>query len=386
VSKHSSTSSSDATGSEERAFGSGIPWAFFLSLLLLAMVEIGFRVSDPVSRIPIQSGLDRGRAVIQTIESGGATDICFVGSSRTLEGIMVPEVQARLRSSLGYEYTMANFANPGFRAVETATVVSKLLEHGSPVILLYGFTCHQVNHDDNHLEMFSFFWRLDEWFGEFRERGMEVVRYLPIVVRRHIGDIWLSVKYRHLVTALLRNLRYAYGNENIPLDPWAIVRRETFPNPLRGELATPHKYFPNAKLSERGISDAHVEEFAARAVVDGRFNFTRFQIDKVVRIARLCREHEVELVFFEIPLSKILRRHLPANTVERTREIFVDVAREEGVVIYTLDDYGIEWTDDLFREQSHLGNDGALKLSTWLADHAIVPLLRDGEDSAADGG
>jgi hypothetical protein len=386
VSKHSSTSNSDASSSDERAFGSGFPWALLLSLLLVAGVEVLFRVSDPLLRVPIERVSGRQRTVIQIIEAGGATDVCFVGSSRTRHGIMIPEVRARSRSKLVHDYSIANFAMGGFHAGATSDVVSKLLDHGSPILVLYGFSCNQLIATGDRFERFAFFWRLDEWFKQFRERGMEVVHFLPAVVRHEVGDVWLTLKYRQWPTSVLQTLLNAYQTENVPFDPVAAVSRNLYPNPLLGGLTPHHKYHPDERLSDGRISVERVKRFAARAIVDGRFNFGDDQVDNVRRIARLCRERGVSLVFFEIPISEILARHFPANTVERTRDIFVDVAREEGVVIYTLDDYGIEWTDDLFREQSHLGNDGALKLSTWLADHAIVPLLRDGEDSAADGG
>jgi hypothetical protein len=386
VSKHSSTSNSDASSSDERAFGSGFPWALLLSLLLVAGVEVLFRVSDPIARIPIQHGFDQHRTVMHMIEAGKVADISFVGSSRTQQGIMVPAVRARLLSELSRDYSVANFANPGFRASELVVVVSKMLEYGPPRVLLYGFSSNQLRAGESRFKRFAFFWTFDEWADEFLERGTGVVSYLPIVVRNEVGDVWLTLKYRHWLTSVLKDSLRSYQQDAIPFDPMAVVRQELFPNPMRGELSPVHKFFSGQRLSERDISDAHVSEFVSPSVVDGHYDFADFQADNVRRIARLCREKGVELVFFEIPISEILARHYPANTVERTREVFVDVAREEGVVIYTLDDYGIEWTDDLFREQSHLGNDGALKLSTWLADHAIVPLLRDGEDSAADGG
>jgi hypothetical protein len=89
-----------------------------------------------------------------------------------------------------------------------------------------------------------------------------------------------------------------------------------------------------------------------------------------------CREAGVPLTLFEVPTAPILREHLPRGAYRRYRVAVARAAEAHGVPFLTVEDLALEFGRRDFREQSHLNQRGAAKLTRAVAEWVVLPALQ----------
>jgi hypothetical protein len=83
-------------------FKAGIPWALAIAMVIVAAVELFVRSAEPKHVISYAYGKDEYFAAANHLDAYGPADVCFVGSSRAKEAIVVlSSVQLRLCRGAG---------------------------------------------------------------------------------------------------------------------------------------------------------------------------------------------------------------------------------------------------------------------------------------------
>ncbi len=144
---------------------------------------------------------------------------------------------------------------------------------------------------------------------------------------------------------------------------------------MRGELTRWQQYYSDRSLVNCPVSSVRVRAYINRLLRDGRYPLSKRAVEHLDSTIKLCREKGVEILFFELPISTILRDHLPPGVVDRAREMIRQVCDANAVHFHTIEGLGLSFTDADFAEQSHLNYKGALKLTRSLAQTAVIPVL-----------
>jgi hypothetical protein len=99
------------------------------------------------------------------------------------------------------------------------------------------------------------------------------------------------------------------------------------------------------------------------------------QVRQLGALLTRCREAGVPLALFEVPTAPILREHLPKGAYRSYRVAVARAAEARGVPFLTVEDLGLEFGRRDFREQSHLNERGATKLTRAVAERVVLPAL-----------
>ncbi len=146
---HSSTFNSDSVSQElHLSVGSAVPKGFCVALLLLTLVELTLRWIGPNSLIAYEQGNAARQSIRHHILAGGVADICFIGSSRTNNGIHCPTVQKEFERLTASKLTVSNYSSGGAQVPELVPLVEFMLQHGKPRVLLMGVEPEQLGTRD----------------------------------------------------------------------------------------------------------------------------------------------------------------------------------------------------------------------------------------------
>ena len=344
---------------------------------MLAVVELGIRSADPVHVIPYDLGATQYESVVCHVDAFGPADVCFVGASRTREGIVIPEVQRACDKALTQAVTVANYATAGQRAGRGNAVVKYLIKKGHPRLIACGVSPRILHGWALGVEEIALFWDIGDWWQRFLAAPARHIKLLPIVIRNEVSKHYLTLKYRRKASVLVRDANRAVAwSDRVSFSTGDVLRGAPSPCPIRGDLTRWQRFQPDRSLLTDPVPEKRVRRFVDRLLKDGEYPMPEGNVDLLADTIRLCRENEVEIIFFELPLSDILQEHLPPNLVERCRGKVQRLCDAHGVRFFTLERLGLTFTDADFMEQVHLDYHGALRLTRALLEHAIIPCLQ----------
>jgi hypothetical protein len=333
-------------------------------------VELAVRWVHPSGTVPYTvEGHGEYRALGPEIEAFGAAQVSIVGSSRVREALLLPLLRRHLERGSGAAPSVASYAIGGAHAAEVELVVRKLLAADTPPdLIVYGLTPRQLV-DKKRPRNSAYLWDLSAWWEERRVRGGMIDKFLPQVVRNELTQRVHAYRYREEIAA-------AFATPASE-DFWGhlitgLVQRDTPRSPMRGELTVWQR---NRPWVSRNVSAARVRRYVDSVWTPGRWSMER-QERRLDAILKRCREAGVPLVLFEVPTAPILRAHLPEGAYRRYRVAVGGVAQAHGVPFLTVEDLGLELTRRDFREQSHLNQGGASKLTRAVAERVVLPALR----------
>ncbi len=145
-----------------------------------------------------------------------------------------------------------------------------------------------------------------------------------------------------------------------------LARRESSLHPLKGDALHPSHTkdaAANLELSEAKAVEVtkHVQ---TEHLVDGSYPFSRDRIAMLRRLIELCEEKGVSLVFFEQPNAAVFDNSFPKDTRTRFLDEFRAMTKDrEETRFYSLEDLGLTFQDNDFRDPVHLNLGGAKRLS-----------------------
>lgn len=357
----SSTSSSDPGRGVPRV---GIPWALLGAVLAVGLVEIGVRVVEPRALLPYDSGENEYFAAARHIEVYGAAEISVVGSSRTKEGIHVPELASRLGAEV------RNYACAGARADEIRALVDHLLRHGTPDLVLCGVSPRVFLDADRRWARSAIFWEIKDWRRAAEADLPEALAVLPVMTRNVVGDFWRTLDYRQKPAVLADDAVIFCKSPGRfrALTLGDFLAGGVRPSPLNGGLTGRQRDVGSRSLVTHPVSEERVQAYVDQLLTNGEYVMGEVRFEALVAMAEACKDHGVRLVFFEEPVSAILHRHRPPDVYPRFLERMRSVARVSGAEFLPIDSLGVHFGDPDFAEQSHLNLPGARKLSVALAE------------------
>jgi hypothetical protein len=375
--KRSSTSSSEAT--VRRA---GFPWALIFALGIVLVVELLIRGAEPRHLISYQYGEDAYYAAANHLDAYGPADIAFLGSSRTKEGIAVPEVTAALEAAGYGDLTVANYAAAGSHADETRALCDYLLARGRPRLILCGVSPRVFEGAEPRMARSAIFWGASDWRRAHGEDPAAALRVWPTVARNYLSDASRTLRYRRKPKSIAADLRRAHEQLGLAGPTFSvrqILAGDVMPSPLNGQYSAGQVYESHHSLVTRPIDDDQVRKYVNRFLVDGEYVMGDVRMRELEALVAACRKTGVQLVFFETPISAILMRHQPEGVYERFLDRMWRLAEEGTAWFVTVDDLQLTFDDSEFAEQSHLNLAGARKLTRAITERIIVPELEEVE-------
>jgi len=300
-------------------------------------------------------------AVREHVRAYGCPEVTFVGSSRVHIGIVCPEVASGIRGAVGREVSVGNFASGGALIQELLPTVRYALRHEPrPVFLMYGVDPEQIRGPELFNERSAIFCSMDDLRHARSELGIEAREFLPVVARNHAADWCVLFRYR---SRPLNWLRERFKGRELSPVLGEIVGIEHSSDAGRTLLTDP----PDPAEVRHHVETAHLDH--------GVYPFNPAKVEMFTQLARECRDHGVRLVFFEVPNARVFDQCLPPGVNPRFRELMGGVADQTGARFVTLDELGLSFTDEEFRDPVHLNLNGATRLSRALTERVIVPEL-----------
>jgi len=346
-----------------------------IAIAIVAAVEASLRVIGPERLVAYEQGVPSRYAARHHILAEGAADLCFMGSSRTNNGINCPTVSKELRETLGHEITVANYASGGAQTPELVPLVRFMLRYSKPKLILFGVEPEQLGTTDVVNERSAIFWNQSDYRAARQRFGPLVDSYLPEVIRNEIELHYLTLRARGRTGNLLRELTSGI----------------TTPHPLRGESLYPvHVVNADATMNTSGIDAEQIREHVkTEHLVDGAYPFSDERIESLRELIVLCRSHNVPLVFFEVPNAAIFTQQFPTDTNERFVNVFRQISSKSAEVpadvqFFSLSDLELDFADTDFRDPVHLNLIGAKRLSHRVTERIIKPILIDSIKDQAD--
>lgn len=377
---------SSISSSDKRPLPGGFPWALTATIGVLAAVELGIRSADPEDVIPYDLGATQYESVVCHVDAFAPADVCFVGASRTREGIVIPEVQRACDKALAQPITVANYATAGQRAGRGNAVVTYLIKKGHPRLIVCGASPRILHGWTLGVEEIALFWDIGDWWQRFLAAPDRHISLLPIVIRNEVSKHYLTLKYRRKASVLVRDANRAIAwSDRVSFSVKDVLRGAPSPCPIRGDLTRWQRFQPDRSLLTDPVPEKRVRRFVDRLLINGEYPMPQRNVDLLADTIRLCRENGAEVIFFELPLSDILQEHLPPNLAEKSRAKIQRLCDAHGVRFFTLERLGLTFAEADFVEQSHLNYHGGLRLTRALLERAIIPCLQRLETQIPNG-
>ena len=206
-------------------------------------------------------------------------------------------------------------------------------------------------------------------------RGGMIDRLLPQVVRNELVHYVHAYRYREEIgAAFATRPRRIFGSVCTAGSPGGTRRAP--------RCAGTSRYGSALGLRSRGTCPRRTcgdyVDSCCGLLGSGRWSARSAQLGAILT---RCREAGVPLALFEVPTAPILREHLPKGAYRRYRVAVARAAQAHGVPFLSVEDLGLELTRRDFREQSHLNQRGATKLTRAVAERVVLPALNLGSNS-----
>ena len=348
-----------------RAWRRRLPLAFLAAVAFLIVLELFLRAMALEKMIRYEQG-DLGKdAVLAHLHDEGATDVAFVGTSMTRDGIGAASVRRVLESRGMTNVSVGNFAVRGGSPDDDLLIVRKLLATPRPPkLIVIGVGPNDFLDRDPQWDWLAEYWTPAEWWRAYRRDGGRDAA----IVRPYLGQScinWLSLRYRTL----------RYRNRLAAIGEWpSALRVLPAAHPIVGEPYVPRSSLADNKLYWEKRLKRHLEE----VVRDGEYPMGERLAGELAQAIRECRAAGVDVAVIEMPLSRFMRYHLPAGTLERFRAIARQAAADSGgggATFYTVDDIGFAPRDERFFNAQHLNWLGRARFSEAVADAVVAPRL-----------
>ncbi|MGA2496362.1 MAG: hypothetical protein ABSH20_01390 [Tepidisphaeraceae bacterium] len=360
--RSSSTSSSEPGLPDAPLLSGGFPWALAGAVLILLAVEAAVRLADPADVIPYSAGREEHFAVANYLSRFGPADVGFIGSSMTREGIAAPLVRARLEQAVDAPFYVANYGCGGMVADEGNAIVRYMVRNRKiPRLLMYEVNLQHLRPSvSSQAGLLAVFWDVKDWFQEWARTGTPRMRELPVVIRRDIGRWWLTLRYRDRVSEWSRE--------------WLRLARSV-PVPIQGEYSKLLGF--NTHLSANPAK----RQFLLRKWLDGPLRNGRYpkmdraMVEYLEDTLRLCRDNQIALVLYEMPVWPGVQARIPSETYEEFYRVVDGLSDKCQVPFYRVADLQVTLGDEHFIDVTHMNRHGAAVMTGALIDKAILPRM-----------
>jgi hypothetical protein len=295
-------------------------------------------------------------------------DVLFVGSSKTLRGIVPSIIEKELGAALGRPVSAFNVAQLGTSAFGNSLVLRDLVDsNGSP--------------------------------------GVVVLELSPAALNANHGGIPDSLRYYCSSRDLLRSLGWlssiqrltaAAGGSFRGISNLALyLHHSIFPHGMIAGLETlverRGREFPDPAGPDTSLSELPEESWRKllqrlrrhhRPRLVDRYRIGGAPEAGFRAIRRLTGDRGIPLVVYNPPVTRAYRRAiLPAAVRREFADYITSAAAADGFLYLDLDGGAPRLSQRDFIDLGHLNDDGATKLSRHMARSVLAPLMRDRDTS-----
>lgn len=341
---------------------SRIPWAFILAILVLVCLEFFLRMLPQNLLLGYGRGYAQYWEVLHHLEEFGPADVGILGSSRAREAILIPLIGDWYEGKLGRKVRVSNYACAGNSADEVFLTVRRLVKNPQkPYLLLCLLSPRLLLGEEQRLDTQAVLWDLEDWKNYFTTHGWrDCASLVPFAVRRIVDRYYKTYRYRYRIRHLLTV---------------AALGRMSY-SAVKGEITEWHRYEGKTSLISRPVSSERVKRYVGRLLNEkGEYVFGTRHIESLRKVIAICRNHGVDLVLVEVPLSETLRQHLPAEAYANFLAVIENLAAQGGVKLVRVS--GQSFSDRDFLEQSHLNYIGAVKFTDHVINEVLTPHLEN---------
>lgn len=349
------------TSSSERSrVGRQLPWALLLGILFLGLTELSIRLYTPKTLFPYDFLTQEYRSFIHQINEFGSADICFLGSSRAREAVVLPELSRLLHESDITGMRIESYAMSAAWAADVHSALRNIIRTGKkPKLLVYGITPDQICIKRRHARNTSLLWNLGDWMDHYNRFGTD--RYLlPKVVLNEAKRYSHILRWRDGSRLVLRNM----ARQEISLS-----------SPIRGELTTAQRDNPDSVVTITPEDNKRNLNEMKKFYGDGTDWVDPVQYYYLEEIVKLCEAHGIILVFLELPLTSTLQDNFPGNVPDDFLDLIQAMAEQYGATLVTQEQLGLHLEDSQFQDFEHANLHGALEITRALANKIILPIL-----------
>lgn len=370
----SSTSSSEPIASVEARLDEHVdermrpPWALLLALLLIALVEFGVR-----QRIPREDFLDAHTqpksSLQQVIDTDGAAEIAFLGSSVSWNGLATPLIATAVGKELERTVHVANYSFFGARA-EMVTDIAHVVARADrpPRVAYYCVTLHALTRAKQLLDT-SWLWAIEDWRREYHANGVGTFEQLPIALTNELARHCRTLEMRRNAPAYLDRL---WSGEEFPLAP------------MRGGWVESHRTHPGLMLKGRRelieAEDRLEQALADRDLAEAGENVGDYydprRIVELGLVFDILNAVGTDVVYVELPLPTMHTIKLPAGVYEQFQSIVARLVAERGTRYVRFADLGITMSGEDYKDASHMNGRGAQRVTEALIQREILPYTR----------
>ncbi|MBL93061.1 MAG: hypothetical protein CMH56_14770 [Myxococcales bacterium] len=289
-------------------------------------------------------------------------DIAILGSSRPRDGVLVPELKKILAAQTGQSFEIVNYAAVGFRAFDLEVLAKRLTEdpRTTPKMVFLPvnprFLQERAHRDNLRFTLM----RSGQLIDDIRQHGIES----PL----HITETLLSNAVSHLFALRLSAREWVEGelpNEFSPLTQ----------NPIFGgyvklqnqDLAWQAKNKPITSIVNAPLKQDRLSAYVAVEWPEGVNHLGAKEKEAFENGLRTFKAAGVKVVLMDLPMSDALKNAIPQVGFPEYHQYLAATAKSMQLDFVPVEGFPT-FTDDDFREQSHVNRAGALKLTRFLAD------------------
>ena len=353
------------------------PWALTLALAILAGIEFVIRQVDPL-KLMVYEDSDQKVSFLRMVQQNlDAPDIAFFGNSKVLHNLSAPVLRDELADRTGQRLVVRNYAVCGMLAEQLDAATAYMLKcNRSPKVTIIGlspfmfwtdpghvFGIENRGHDysDPYSRHSAVMWDIPEFLRVGDDFGQDIERFFGDVIRNEVGNSYQTFRYRAYPLEAVRQFKRALLGGAKPL-----------PNPMLGEKWRDHVESPD--------EDATYELPWPMIDSAGRY-FDDRKAKLFLRMLDRFRERGMSVVMVEMPDRPEFRERIPDRAFDEFRSLMHLVGSEYPYTFLTLDDLGLDYAADEWRDMLHLKYRGAYRTSRVVASQlpieAILPQRDD---------
>ena len=351
-----------ATANAPDAARPRLPWALFGAIALMLAFEVALRATGFPRKLPYDLGLAEYNSLAAELNRRDPAEVVFVGSSRTRESIHLPTLEPILSKAVGRKVSVASYALSRARAFDFESVIRRVLRSPHPPkVILCGVSERDLARGiSNAFDTAPVLWNWGDWKYAWDRRGGEAMDALPVVVRNEVGGVWRTLQMREMLRMKLADLGSLETPDKTlsPIEGGSTVFQKTEHRKSLAEQPRTREYVL------KYIKDLHLSPYPDPEMIKS--------LDGMIRS---CREKNVQLILYEVPVPTIFRRNLPKGLYEKYLSILQTSADKGGVRFVRVDELPVSLGNYQFREQSHMNLRGARGYSVAIGETVIAQAL-----------
>lgn len=341
--------------------GVGAPRALFIGIGVVLLAEFLIRLLPLEATVGVDEfDFTRYAATRQILRERGSTEGFIIGSSRSRDGLIAPEIAAALAPFPDAPRTWANYANPAGSAEVMEVLTDIILESpGQKRLMIYGLSPFQFNGHEPRLQYLYMLMDFPRWRRSIPVYGWRAaLPHLPLIARNECEN----------------RIRLVSANGR-PMD-WFGETARGFPRSLQltGGIGEHHTLEPDrSTLLESTTTTQNIRNFAAVWAPDGEYPVSEDKIQAAIRLINKVRAAGIEVILVELPLSAYMWQAYPPTLRDEFSAIMRRIESETSLHIHTVDELDISPPVNEFYDLVHTNYLGGLRITGNLIERVILP-------------